>query len=431
MFQRWTMAALLFSMLFSMLFLPLDAQQTALPKPQHLKMYRLPPDKLERAVAYSHWRYGLHFLGVLWAVGTLAAILKYRFATRVRTRVEGATRRRFVQAALFVPCLLLTIDVARIPLDAFAQWLALRYDQSVQGWGSWLWDWTKGEALELIVAIVLGWILYAAIRNDPRRWWIHFWLASLPILVFLLFIQPLVIEPMFFQFEPLVVSQPNLVDALEKVVERGALSIPPERIFLMKASEKLNSINAYVAGIGASKRVVVWDTAIARLTQPQILFVFGHEMGHYVLNHIPKEIGFLAVFLLLALYAGYRGVMWALDRWGRELDIRGVEDWASLPLFLLIVTVLGFSAEPITNGVSRYFEHEADIYGLEVTFGLIPPAAETATETFQILGENGLAEPDPNVLIELWLYSHPSISRRVQFAQRYDPSRRSENRFVH
>jgi STE24 endopeptidase len=427
MFQRRAIAALLLCMFI----LPLYAQHSAPPKPQPVKAYALPPGKLERAVDYSHWRYGLHFLGVLWTLGTLAAMLKYRFAPRLRTRVEGATHRRFAQAALFVPGLLLAIDAARIPLDAFGHWLELRYEQSVQGFGSWLWDWTKGEAIELIVAIVLGWILYAAIRNDPRRWWFHFWLASLPILVFLLFIEPVVIEPMFFRFERLVITQPNLVDALEKVVERGALAIPPERIFLMKASEKLNSINAYVAGIGASKRVVVWDTAIARLTQPQILFVFGHEMGHYVLGHIPKEIGLLAVFMLLALYAGYRGVMWALDRWGREWDIGGVEDWASLPLLLLIVTVFSFAAEPVTNSISRYFEHEADIYGLEVTFGLIPPAAETATEAFQILGENGLEEPDPNLLIELWLYDHPSISSRMKFAQQYDPSRRSENRFVH
>ena len=429
MFQRWTLAALLLCTLFP----ALDAQQAAPPKPQHVQAYTLPPGKLERAIAYSHWRYGLHFLGVVWAIGTLAAMLHYRFAPRLRTRVEHATHRRFAQAALFVPGLLLAIDVARIPLDAFGQWLDRRYDQSVQGWGSWLWDWTKGEAIELSVAIVLGWILYAAIRSDPRRWWFRFWLASLPILVFLLFIEPVVIEPMFFRFEPLASSraQPNLVDALETVVARGALSIPPERIFLMNASEKLNSINAYVAGIGASKRVVVWDTAIARLTQPQILFVFGHEMGHYVLHHIPKEIGFLALLLLLALYAGYRGVMRALDKWGRGWDIRGVEDWASLPLLLLIVTVFSFLAEPVTNAMSRHYEHEADIYGLEVTFGLIPPAAETATEAFQILGENGLAEPDPNPLIEFWLYDHPSISERVKFAQQYDPSRRAENQFVH
>ena len=167
------------------------------------------------------------------------------------------------------------------------------------------------------------------------------------------------------------------------------------------------------------------------MTPAQIQFVFGHEMGHYVLGHIPKQIAFLAVLLLVALYAGYRLMNWALSRWGSRWEIRGVEDWASLPLLILIFTVFSFAAEPIVNGMSRYYEHQADVYGTEVTFGLIPPAAQTGTEAFQILGEVGLSEPDPNPLIEFWLYDHPSISERMAFVQQYDPWSRNETEFVH
>jgi len=174
---------------------------------------------------------------------------------------------------------------------------------------------------------------------------------------------------------------------------------------------------------------VVWDTTIAKMTAPQIQFVFGHEMGHYVLNHVPKEIAIFAVLLLLALLATYHGMNWALERWGPRLEIRGVEDWASLPLLILICTLAVFVAEPIANTVSRYFEHQADIYAIEVTFGLIPPAAQTGAETFQVLGETGLAEPDPNPLIKFWLYDHPSISERVRFAQQYDPWSRNETKY--
>jgi Zn-dependent protease with chaperone function len=167
------------------------------------------------------------------------------------------------------------------------------------------------------------------------------------------------------------------------------------------------------------------------MTPAQIQFVFGHEMGHYVLGHIPKQIAFLAVLLLAALYTGYRVMDWALSRWGSQWEISGVEDWASLPLLILIFTVFSFAAEPIVNGMSRYYEHQADIYGTEVTFGLIPPAAQTGTEAFQILGEVGLSEPNPNPLIEFWLYDHPSISERVAFVQRYDPWSRNETEYVH
>jgi STE24 endopeptidase len=406
------------------------AQQRA-PASHEVKSYTLPPEKYQRAVAYSHWQYAMHFLGVLWTVGTLVAILALRLAPRLRTRAENASHRRFVQAAIFVPGFLLMVDIARLPLDLFGHWIERHYDQSVQGWSSWAWDWTKGELIEFTIAIFLGWILYAAIWRSPRRWWLHFWLASLPILVFLLFIQPMVIEPLFFQFEPLVATQPNLVDALERVVARGGLQIPPERIYLMKASEKLNSLNAYVAGLGPSKRVVVWDTTIAKMTPVQIQFVFGHEMGHYVLGHIPKQIAFLAVLLLAALYTGYRVMNWALSRWGERWEIRGVEDWASLPLLILIFTVFSFAAEPIVNGMGRHYEHQADVYGTEVTFGLIPPAAQTGTEAFQILGEVGLSDPNPNPLIEFWLYDHPSISERMAFVQQYDPWSRNETEYIH
>jgi len=408
---------------------PLAAQQRTPQANPHGQGYKLPPGKYQRAVAYSHWQYAMHFLGVLWTVGTLVVILNLRVAPRLRNWAQHISGRRLLQAALFVPGLMLVLNLPHLPLEMFGHWLDRRYDQSIQGWISWLWDWTKGELLGFVIAIVLAWILYGSIRRSPRGWWLHFWLASLPLLVFLLFIQPLLIEPMFFEFKPLGETQPALVDALLKVVGRGGLTIPADRMYEMKASEKLNSLNAYVSGIGSSKRVVVWDTTIAKMTAPQIQLVFGHEMGHYVLNHVPKEIAIFAVLLLLALLATYHGMNWALERWGPRLEIRGVEDWASLPLLILICTLAVFVAEPIANTVSRYFEHQADIYAIEVTFGLIPPAAQTGAETFQVLGETGLAEPDPNPLIKFWLYDHPSISERVRFAQQYDPWSRNETKY--
>jgi STE24 endopeptidase len=405
--------------------------QTSPPKNAPAQGYHLPPDKYEKAVAYSRWGYALHFLGALWTAAALVGILRSGIPPRLRAWIESKTHRRFWQAVVFMPCLLFTIDIARLPISLFWHWINLRYEQSVQGWGSWLWDWTKFELLQVVAVIFLGWMVTALIWRHPRSWWFRFWLAIVPLFIFIFFIQPAVIEPLFFEFEPLAASQPTLVSAIGKVVERGNLAIPPERIYLMKASEKLTSPNAYVTGIGASKRVVVWDTTIAKMTQPQILFVFGHEMGHYVLGHIPNLILFICALLLVAMWAAYRAMGWALERWGNQWEIRGVEDWAALPLLILILTTLTFLSEPVVNTVSRYYEHQADIYGIEVTFGLIPPAAQTGAETFQILGELGLEEPNPNPLIKFWMFSHPSISERVAFVQQYDPWSTHQTRYVH
>ena len=385
------------------------------------QQYSLPPDKLEQAIAYSRARNWLHFANELYGLAILLAILVLGLAAKFRDWAEAASTRRLVQAMIFVPLLLLANDILGLPLEIYGQHLELVYQQSVQSWLSWLWDWTKSELLGLVLAVILVYLLYAVIRRSPRRWWFYFWLASLPILFAIIFLTPLVIEPLFYQFEPLSKKHPDLVNELEKVVARGGLAIPPERMFEMKASEKVTSLNAYVTGLGVSKRVVVWDTTIAKTTTPELLFIFGHEMGHYVLNHIRDSLILSCFFGLALLYASYHALRWMLRRWGSGWKIRDIADWASLPALMLFASVIGFLAEPVVNGYSRHIEHQADIYGLEVIHGLVPESNLVAAHAFQVLGEVGLDEPNPNRFIEFWIYNHPSISERVTFAASYNP----------
>jgi len=407
---------------------PLPAQNTPSPAPaatagskEAPREYSLPPDKLQKAIEYSQARYWLHFAGEFYGIAVLIAILAFGLSAKFRDWAEAASSRRFVQAIVFVPLLVLASDVLSLPLGIYGQHLELRFEQSIQSWPSWFWDWTKSELIRIVLSVLLIFLLYAVIRRSPRRWWFYFWLASLPIIAALMYLEPLVIEPMFYHFDPLAAKQPALVDQLEKVVARGGLAIPSDRMFEMKASEKLNSLNAYVSGFGGSKRVVVWDTTINKLTTPEILFVFGHEMGHYVLNHIRNSLILASLLLLVLLFIGYHGLHWLLRRRGEKWRIRDVGDWASLPVLLLIVAVFSLLAEPLVNGYSRWQEHQADIYGLEVVHGIVPDSPQVASHAFQVLGEVGLDEPNPNSFIECWLYSHPSISERVAFAQSYDP----------
>ena len=192
-------------------------------------------------------------------------------------------------------------------------------------------------------------------------------------------------------------------------------------MFEMKASEKLKSVNAYVTGFSASKRVVVWDTTISKMTTPQILFVFGHEMGHYVLGHVQKSIAFISGMLLVFLFLGYQGMRWVVNCWGARWKIRGIDDWASLPILMLFFSIFGFLSSPFVSSYSRYQEHDADIYGLEVIHGIVPEAPTAAAEAFQILGEINLSDPNPGKFIKIWLYDHPPLSERLIFAREYDP----------
>jgi Zn-dependent protease with chaperone function len=392
----------------------------ASPQPA-VKTYTLPPDKLARAIEYSRAQNWLHFIGVAYTLLVLVRVLTWKVAPRLRAWAEAASRRRIVQAFLFAPLLFLVIDALGFPLDIYRQHLALRYDQSIQGWGSWFWDWTKGELLSYVMAGVLVWGLYGILRRSPRRWWLYGGLAAAPGVVFLNFVTPVLITPLFYQFEPLAARQPALVAGIDQVVARGGLAIPHDRMFEMKASEKLKSVSAYVTGVGASKRVVVWDTTIRKMSTDQTLFVFGHEMGHYVLGHMWMLIATTCLLILASLFAGYHGMHWALARWGERWSIRGMEDWASLPLLLMAFVVLAFVAEPAMNSFSRALEHNADIYGLEAIHGIVPDSPEAAAGAFQILGEVSLSDPHPSAFIKFWLYSHPPVGERVRFSAGYDP----------
>jgi STE24 endopeptidase len=187
------------------------------------------------------------------------------------------------QSVVFSPLLLLTTAFLTLSLDIYGESVEKKYGISVQRWGSWSWDWVKAELISVVVGTILIWLLYVVIRRSPRRWWFYFWLVALPIGVFLFFIGPWVIDPMFHKFEPLQQKDPALTASLENMVQRAGENIPPERMFWMGAGEKTTGLNAYVTGIGASKRIVVWDTTIAKMNNPQIVFVAGHETGHYVL----------------------------------------------------------------------------------------------------------------------------------------------------
>ena len=388
---------------------------------QTVKSYSLPPEKYEKAISYSRAQYRLHFIGTAYSFLILLFILSRRIAPAFRDWAERVSSRRFIQAFVFVPLLLLVLDIFKLPVDIYQHYLSRHYEMSVQGWGSWFWDWSKSELIEFLIASILAYILYALIRRSPQRWWLYFGLASLPILVFLLFISPIIIDPLFNKFEPLQNTEPLLVAEIEKVVNHAGLDIPAERIFEMKASEKVNAVDAYVTGFGSSKRVVVWDTTIAKMSGAQTLFVVGHEMGHYVLGHISKGIAFAGALVILLLLLVHFAVRGTLSRKDREWAIRGLFDWASLPALLLFFYLFLFFAEPVYNTFSRYQEHQADVYGLEVIHGIVPDSSATAAEAFQTLGEVDLADPAPGTFIKLWLYSHPPLGERLAFAHEYDP----------
>jgi len=400
--------------------LPSTSAQSA-NTPSTAPAYHLPAAKLKQAEALAVSRNLLGFGGAFWGFVVLLGMLATGIVARTERWTERITSRGWLQGLLFCPVILLELELLSLPVAAISHKLNRSNGISVQHWGSWLVDVAKSTLLTLLlmtlILMLVRWLIYLS----PHRYWLWFWAIWIPMQVVGIFLVPILVDPLFNKFEPLQPTHPALVAELQKVVARTGTNIPPERMYLMKASEKTNGINAYVTGIGATKRIVIWDTTADRVPTDQILFIFGHESGHYVLRHIPKFLAFLSVLLFFALWAVARLAERMVARFGSHWKLSGFQSWGGVFVLFFVFTLAQFVLEPTTNAASRFEEHEADIYGQEAMHGILPDPQRTAVAAFNTLGEAYLEAPHTNRLIEIWSYSHPAIEKRAEFAAHYNP----------
>ncbi len=389
--------------------------------------YTLPPDLYRKARNRGRIGFASRILGFFYGLFVLWFILRRKLSAKYRDWAEKFSSRRFLQVLVFTPLLVLTIAILQLPVDLFHESISKLYKISVQSWPSWAADWAKAQLLTIIFGSLLVWILYAVIRRSPRRWWLYFWIISLPLLLFVLFISPYVIDPLFNKYEPLPTKAPQLVPELQRVTRRAGQEISPERMFWMKASDKTIATNASVEGFGASKRIIIWDTTLAQETTDEVLTDFGHEMGHYVLGHVWKGFPFFAAMLFVLFYLGYRSIGWLLARSGAAWGIRSLDDWASLPALLFLLTLFGFASDAVGNTFSRYQENQADIYSLEVTHGIVPDPGQAFARSFQIYGETVLVDPDPSPVNVFLFFDHPTVTDRIHLGVTYDPWSKGES----
>jgi Zn-dependent protease with chaperone function len=407
---------------------PSPASSRAPLQPQNrITAYTLPPDLYRKAHNRSRIGFATRIVGFFYGLLILWFILGRKLSARYRDWAEKVARNRFLQALVFTPLLVLTVAILQLPLDIFEESVLKRYKISVQSWPSWAADWAKAQLLTILIGSLLVWILYAVISKSPRRWWLYFWIISLPLLLFGLFISPYVIDPLFNKYEPLSSHAAELIPELQRVTRRAGQEVAPERMFWMKASDKTVSTNASVNGFGASKRIIIWDTTLAQETTDEILTDFGHEMGHYVLGHIWKGFLFFAGMIFVLLYLGFRSIGWLLARRGAGWNVRALDDWASLPALLLLINFFGFAADAVGNTFSRYQENQADVYSLEVTHDIVPDAGQAFARSFQIYGEKVLVDPHPNPVSVFLFSDHPTVSDRIHLGVTYDPWSKGES----
>ncbi len=356
---------------------------------------------------YSRTRYALYFAGTAYSLLALWGTLATGLSARLRRLVQPL-RFSFFQLTSYYALLTLVLLVVHAPLTWYSgYYLEHAYGLSSQSAGAWMGDLAKGVGVDVATTVPILWGLFWLIQRSPRRWALWFWGALIPLIAFGIFAAPLVVDPLFNTFT--LMPPGPLKTQIEALAAKAG--IPDAPVYVVDKSKQTHSTNAYVTGIGSSARIVLWDTTLQRMPPDQILAVVAHEMGHYVLKHLYW--GFLmsvgGLLLLLPLAQKFvEGLVARFDpRWG----VHGLTDYAATPALLLTVSLFIFLLAPITNGVSRAVEHQADAYGLAVA-GNRPAMARA----FVSLSEQNLSDPNPPAFIKFWLFTHPPLQERINFA---------------
>lgn len=359
---------------------------------------------------YSKIRNFFYFLSYPYEWFVYGAILFLGFSKTFQQWAEKITRFRILQAGIFIFWFSFWTTLAILPLKLFRYYFARQYQISIQP----LPDWIQDQLISFWEGLVLLWIViivvYFLMSRFQKYWWIITWILFIPFVFFFMYIQPVLIDPLYNDFYPMKDKQLE-----EKILALASeVDVSADRVWEVNMSEKTNSINAYVTGVGGNSRIVLWDTLLQRLHEEEILFIMAHELGHYVLHHVTLGVTGYIVFSLGVFYLVYRLTKLMLKKWGRQMRIQRMEEFASLPILLLLISVILFAASPVTNYVSRHMEHTADVYAIELTGN-----QDAAIGAFQEITKAGLSEVNPPTLIKIFRYTHPPMVDRIYFIQNY------------
>jgi STE24 endopeptidase len=370
---------------------------------------QIPADKTARSDAYFEGGYWLILWDFLYGVVVVLLLLNLRWSARMRDLSERVTRFKPVHTFVYWLQYLVLTSILGFPLTVYEDYFREhKYGLATQTFGPWMGDQLKALAVNLVLGGLLAMLLFGIVRRLPRTWWIWGAAVTTLFLVFFLLIAPVYVVPIFNKVTRL--DDPKIVDPILSLAR--ANGIPAKNVYTMDASKQTTRMSANVSGFASTMRITLNDNLLRRGSPEEIQAVMGHEMGHYVMNHIYKGMMFFLILTVLAFAYLRWGLDWTLARWGERWQIRGVGDTAILPLVVLLVTIFGFIITPAFNTFIRTQEYEADMYGLN-TSRQPDGFAQGAIH----LGEYRKMNPGP---IEEWIFfDHPSGRNRIYAAMRW------------
>jgi STE24 endopeptidase len=337
----------------------------------------------------------------------LVVLLVTRWSDSLRDLAYRWGFQRYALSLFIYLLLLLAISKAlSIGLDYYGFQLERRYKLSNQKFAAWTWDEVKGFLVGLVMASIIVELLYLTIRQWPQHWWVLAWALFMGLFILLAQLAPVVLFPIFYKFEPL--ENEDLRRRVVVLSERAGTRV--RGVYRWKLSEKSKKANAALTGLGSTRRIILADTLLDNYTPEEIEAVLAHELGHHVHKHIIKSILVQAVITLLGFWAANWVLHYAVD----QRMFEQLSDFANLPLLALVSVVLSFLLMPAMNAYSRFNERQADRYAFEST-----ASVEPFISSMNKLAEQNLAERTPSKWVEWFFHSHPSISRRLAAAERW------------
>jgi len=370
---------------------------------------RLPVDVVTRSNDYFEGGYWLQLWNFLLGLAVALFLLAGRRAARMRDWAQRVGRKPFLRDALFGALYAVAAWLLSLPLTIYQGYFREhQYAMATQSFGPWFTEQLTGLAVTMVLLALLAAVFYAVLRRVGASWWLWGTFVAVAFLVLLVLVAPVVIDPLFNTYKP--VADGAVKSAVLTMAH--ANGVPADNIYEFDASRQTTRVSANVSGIFGSASVRLNDNLLRRSSLAEIRAVMGHELGHYVLNHIYKWIAAMSLLLL----GGFLFTQWAMSallaRFGDRFGLRGVSDVASFPLLVALMSVYAFAATPITNTIIRTQEVEADRFGLNLArepYG----AAEVDLKLTEY------RKPDPTPLEEFIFFDHPSTRFRIHDAMRW------------
>ncbi len=370
---------------------------------------RTPAAEKAKSDAYFEGGYWLQLWNFLCGAAVAAVLVQGRVSARMRDLAQRITRFKPLQTGAYAIQYLILSALLSFPLGVYADFIREhKYGLATQNFAGWLGDWGKGLMVSVILVSVVMMALFGIVRRLQRTW--HIWVAMVMIgfVIFFVAIAPVYIAPLFNKYT--ILSDAKVVDPILRLAR--ANGIPAHNVYEMDASRQSKRVSANVSGFLGTMRITLNDNLLKRCSLPEIEAVMGHEMGHYVLNHVFKMILVLSILVVV----GFVLLRWSterlLARYGDKWGITGIGDPAVTPLAVVLFSAYLFVLTPFTNSFIRMQEAEADMFGLNAARQPDGMAAVSLK-----LGEYRKMEPSP---IEEWIFfDHPSGATRIRNSMRW------------